>query len=67
MYDDDECETCDRTFVNQLAAIQHMDALDHWEPQFECETCDKRFWTQPAANQHMDAVNHHKQHHWPRL
>jgi hypothetical protein len=58
MYDDDECETCDRKFVNQLAAIQHMDALDHWEPQFECETCDKRFRTQPAANQHMDDTEH---------
>jgi hypothetical protein len=31
MHDDNECETCDRKFVDQLAAIQHMDALDHWE------------------------------------
>lgn len=67
MYGDDECETCGRKFVDQLAAIQHMDALDHCEPQFECESCDKRFQTQLAANHHMDAVKHHKQHHWPQL
>ncbi|ORY19067.1 hypothetical protein BCR34DRAFT_553227 [Clohesyomyces aquaticus] len=67
MYDDYECETCDKRFRTQPAANQHMDDTGHWEPQFECETCDKRFRTQPAANQHMNAVNHHKQHHWPRL
>lgn len=29
MYFDDECETCDREFGSQQAAIQHMDALNH--------------------------------------
>jgi hypothetical protein len=58
MYYDDECETCDRKFGSQLAAIQHMNALDHWGPRYECDTCDREFFTQSSANQHMDDTGH---------
>jgi hypothetical protein len=29
MYDDNDCEMCDRKFVGQLAGKQYIDALDH--------------------------------------
>lgn len=58
MYYDNECETCDREFGSQQAAIQHMDALNHWAPRFECDTCDREFFTQRSADQHMDATRH---------
>ncbi|KAF2752916.1 hypothetical protein EJ05DRAFT_422990, partial [Pseudovirgaria hyperparasitica] len=53
-----ECETCEREFVSQHAANQHMDALSHWAPRFECETCDREFDTQRSANQHTDDSKH---------
>jgi hypothetical protein len=58
MYFDDECETCDREFGSQQAAIQHMDALNHWGPRYECDTCDREFFTQRSADQHMDDKGH---------
>jgi hypothetical protein len=58
MYFDDECETCDREFGSQQAAIQHMDALNHWGPRYECDTCDRDFFTQRSADQHMDDKGH---------
>lgn len=58
MYYDNECETCDREFGSQQAAIQHMNALDHWAPRYECDTCDREFFTQRSAEQHMDATGH---------
>ncbi|KAH6613028.1 hypothetical protein C7974DRAFT_345632 [Boeremia exigua] len=58
MYYDNECETCDREFGSQQAAIQHMNALDHWGPRYECDTCDREFFTQQAANQHMNDTDH---------
>ncbi|RAR15528.1 zinc finger protein [Stemphylium lycopersici] len=58
MYYDNKCETCDREFGSQQAAIQHMDALDHWGPRFECDTCDREFFTQHSAEQHMDDTGH---------
>lgn len=54
----EECQTCDRDFVNWHAACQHMDALDHWQPQHECETCDRSFWSESACDQHMDDKGH---------
>ncbi|CAN9431163.1 unnamed protein product [Alternaria alternata] len=58
MYYDNECETCDREFGSQQAAIQHMDALDHWGPRFGCDACDREFFTQRSAEQHMDDTGH---------
>jgi hypothetical protein len=58
MYFDDECKTCDREFGSQQAAIQHMDALNHWGPRYECDTCDREFFTQRSADQHMDDKGH---------
>jgi hypothetical protein len=58
MYFDDECETCDREFGSQQAAIQHMDVLNHWGPRYECDTCDREFFTQRSADQHMDDKGH---------
>ncbi|KAI8938682.1 hypothetical protein NX059_004549 [Plenodomus lindquistii] len=60
MYYDNECETCDREFGSQQAAIQHMNALDHWGPRYECDTCDREFYTQQRANQHMNDTDHWK-------
>ncbi|KAH8730373.1 zinc finger protein [Phaeosphaeriaceae sp. PMI808] len=53
-----ECETCDREFLTQESANQHMNALDHWELGFECETCTRSFSTQESANQHMNDTGH---------
>lgn len=58
MYYDDECETCDREFCSQQAAIQHMNALDHWGPRYECDTCSRGFFTESSADQHMDDTGH---------
>ena len=58
MYYGNECEMCDREFGSQQAAIQHMDALDHWASRFECDTCDREFFTQRSADQHMDDKGH---------
>ncbi|KAF2843862.1 hypothetical protein T440DRAFT_494311 [Plenodomus tracheiphilus IPT5] len=58
MYYDNECETCDREFGSHQAAIQHMDALDHWGPRFGCDACDREFFTQRSAEQHMDDTGH---------
>lgn len=55
-----ECETCDREFGNQRAAVQHMNALGHWAPEIECETCTRNFSTQRAADQHMNSLGHWK-------
>lgn len=62
MYYDDECETCDRKFGSSRAAIQHMNALDHWAQRYECDTCDREFFSQRSADQHMDALDHFKRH-----
>jgi hypothetical protein len=35
---DTECEICDGEFGNQQAAIQHMNALNHWAQRYECDT-----------------------------
>jgi hypothetical protein len=60
MYFDNECETCDREFGSQQAAIQHMNALNHWGPRYECDTCVREFFTQRSADQHMDDTGHWK-------
>ncbi|KAF1983621.1 zinc finger protein [Aulographum hederae CBS 113979] len=57
MYYNYECDTCTRTFANQAAVNQHMNALDHWAPRFNCESCGRDFSSQNAANQHMNAVS----------
>ncbi|KAF2844473.1 putative zinc finger protein, partial [Plenodomus tracheiphilus IPT5] len=61
-YNDDECETCDREFGSTRAAIQHMNALDHWAQRYECDTCDREFFSQRSVDQHMDALDHSKLH-----
>ena len=53
-----ECQSCTREFAQWSSCRQHMEALDHWAPQYECDTCTKDFWSQRAADQHMDAVGH---------
>ncbi|KAF2477940.1 uncharacterized protein BDR25DRAFT_299678 [Lindgomyces ingoldianus] len=58
MYYETECETCDREFGSQQAAIQHMNALGHWGSRYECDTCDRQFFTQRSADQHMDDTGH---------
>lgn len=60
MYNEYECDTCDREFNSQHASNQHMNALNHWAPRYDCETCDRECLTQWSANQHMDDTGHWK-------
>lgn len=52
------CEICDRTFLSERAAEQHMNDKDHWADQIECETCDRTVLSERAAEQHMNDKNH---------
>ncbi|KAF1842045.1 uncharacterized protein K460DRAFT_293869 [Cucurbitaria berberidis CBS 394.84] len=51
-----DCEICNRTFINWHAAVQHMNAVGHWE----CEMCDAEFYSREAAFDHMDDYNHYR-------
>jgi hypothetical protein len=58
MNHNENCMTCDRGFGSRRAAVQHMDALQHWGPLVKCETCDREFSTQRSADQHMKDTGH---------
>ncbi|OAG15212.1 zinc finger protein [Alternaria alternata] len=66
MYYDNECETCDRELGSQHAAIQHMDALDHWfltRRSAEQHMDDTGHWEPQFECEHMSALDHYKQYH----
>ncbi|KAF2673929.1 hypothetical protein BT63DRAFT_476377 [Microthyrium microscopicum] len=52
------CDSCDRTFGSYQASAQHMNALDHWDPEYECDFCNKVFATQQSCNDHMESLGH---------
>ena len=55
---DYECDTCDRDFGGRQAAIQHMNALNHWRPRHNYNTYNRRFGSRQAGIQIMGALNH---------
>jgi hypothetical protein len=50
----DKCDTCDRRFVNKMAAVQHMDAFGHRSSPY-CRSCERYFQNPTDLFQHMNS------------